>query len=201
MARCASGGKTAIRALSWGVHPDTKQPYKWLVWKPVVEVEAAQIVWPDCCKVKGELVTVTTCLGQPARTDSLGQAFRTVLKDSPMYLCGGSALPALPAPAAIPVGDSETPSLKPVDFDIDPETKSQIDMAVELGEKANQKNNAASFQACFALISLRDSEDLSDLSPSEREYFAKRWYSHLRNLDRINPTKPRCTITQTYSRP
>jgi len=101
-----------------------------------------------------------------------------------------SALPALPAPAALPVGDSETPSLKPVDFDIDPETKSQIDMAVELGEKANPEEHAASFQACFALISLRDSEDLSDLSPSEREYFAKRWYSHLRNLDRINPTKP-----------
>jgi hypothetical protein len=36
------------QSIVWGVHPDTGQPYEWVVNKPAVEIEPGSIVWPDC---------------------------------------------------------------------------------------------------------------------------------------------------------
>ena len=38
----SNGGQSIV----WGIHPDTGQPYQFVVDQPVVEIDYSQIVWP-----------------------------------------------------------------------------------------------------------------------------------------------------------
>jgi hypothetical protein len=41
------GGEKGAQSVIWGIHPDTKEAYQWLVEEPVIELEFSAIHWPD----------------------------------------------------------------------------------------------------------------------------------------------------------
>jgi hypothetical protein len=64
-----------------------------------------------------------------------------------------------------------------------------IDRAIKIGAESTSQNNNACFQACLALLEIRNLENLESLSPVERKYFANAWYEHLKALSRTKKHK------------
>jgi hypothetical protein len=170
-------------SIAWGTHPDSGKPYTWLVSKPVIEIELDSIHWPEgwvnpFSPSKSPLENLPK--GASAKGGSAtGDATKGGPPLSMLGLGWVGGVGALPGGAEI----SET-------------ARAEIEKAVELGAQSTKRNNAASFDACLALIRLRGVSDLSDMPPAERRYFAECWYRHLNSLGRTNPER---TKTHYYS--
>jgi hypothetical protein len=156
------------QSIVWGIHPDTKNPYQWLVKKPVVKIELDSICWPT------GIVNPFAPDNSPQQNLPKGDSPNGLITDGspPLTMLG---LRAVGAPAAIPA--------------VSDLLASAIEQAVKIGSQSARRNNEASFQACLALIQIRDVADLSDMSPAERHHFAERWFQDLKSVGRINPSK------------
>jgi hypothetical protein len=153
------------QSIAWGTHPVTKKSYQWVVRKRVIEIALDSIHWPE-----GIIAPVgQTNLSLKGELPKGDVSKGADSEGSPPYNCleVECVCPGVGAPAC----DSE------------------IDRAVEFGERSTQQNNEASFRACLALIQFRGGDDLSDLPPADRRHFAERWYQHLKSKGRT--TKPK----------
>ena len=152
------------QSIVWGIHPDTKSPYQWLVKKPVMKIELDSICWPT------GIVNPFAPDNSPQQNLPQGDSPEGLIAEGspPLSMLG---LGAVGAPAVIGAITSE------------------IEQAVKHGVQSSNRNNEASFHACLALIQIRGEEDLHNMSSVERHYFAERWYQHLKSLGRINPAK------------